>query len=133
MWLCFPVWMTARLGPQIEFHLRLLEPAHVFFDIVQRHADGQISIGRLETRDGLREEIFIDPATGNVEGSINLQGLLPVMQRPADMNPSDDVLNGIARNPADGGIWVTGKNWPRLYRIELVPAAAPSPASAESR
>jgi glutamine cyclotransferase len=77
--------------------------------------------------------IIIDPASGNVEGSINLQGLLPVMQRPADMNPSDDVLNGIARNPADGGIWVTGKNWPRLYRIELVPAVAAAPASAESR
>jgi len=72
--------------------------------------------------------VIIDPASGKVEGSIDLQGLLPIMQRPADVNPGDDVLNGIARNPADGGIWVTGKNWPFLYRIEPVPAAAPSAA-----
>jgi len=32
---------------------------------------------------------------------------------------------------ADGGIWVTGKNWPFLYRIEPVPAAAPAPAAAK--
>ena len=31
------------------------------------------------------------------------------------------VLNGIARDPADGSIWVTGKRWPWMYRIELVP------------
>jgi glutaminyl-peptide cyclotransferase len=75
--------------------------------------------------------VIIDPASGKVEGSIDLQGLLPIMQRPPGMNPRDDVLNGIARNPADGGIWVTGKNWPFLYRIEPVPAAAPAPAAAK--
>ena len=77
--------------------------------------------------------VIIDPATGNVEGSINLSGLLPVMQRPPGMNPRDDVLNGIARNPADGGVWVTGKNWPFLYRIELLPALGSAPAAAKSR
>lgn len=60
--------------------------------------------------------VIIDPANGEVEASINLQGLLPVMER----RPGTDVLNGIAINPADGGIWVTGKKWPWLYRIELV-------------
>jgi glutamine cyclotransferase len=74
--------------------------------------------------------VIIDPASGVVEGSVDLHGLLPVMQRPPDMNMQDDVLNGIARNPADGGIWVTGKNWPFLYRIELVPARiATTPAT----
>ncbi len=71
--------------------------------------------------------VIINPANGRVEGNINLQGLLPLEERRHDT----DVLNGIARNPADGGTWVTGKNWPWLYRIELVPAVA-SP-TAESR
>jgi len=75
--------------------------------------------------------VIIDPASGKVEGSIDLQGLLPIMQRPAGMNHSSDVLNGIARNPVDGGIWVTGKNWPFLYRIEPVPAAVPAPSAAK--
>lgn len=72
--------------------------------------------------------VMINPVDGRVEGSINLKGLLPVMERRADT----DVLNGIALNPADGGIWVTGKNWPWMYRIELVPDAAAHPL-AESR
>jgi glutamine cyclotransferase len=77
--------------------------------------------------------VIIDPASGSVEGSVDLQGLLPVMQRPADMNISDDVLNGIARNPADGGIWVTGKNWPFLYRVELVPIQDATTSNSQTR
>ncbi|MCB1703114.1 MAG: glutaminyl-peptide cyclotransferase [Pseudomonadales bacterium] len=75
--------------------------------------------------------VIIDPATGEVEASVDLTGLLPVMER----RPDTDVLNGIARNPADGSIWVTGKNWPWLYRIELVPKPATEPhtRTAESR
>jgi glutamine cyclotransferase len=61
--------------------------------------------------------VMIDPASGYVTGSIDLRGLLP----PAEYRPGTDVLNGIARNPADGAIWVTGKRWPWLYRIELQP------------
>ena len=61
--------------------------------------------------------VIIDPKTGEVTGSIDLTGLLPVDQR----QPGTDVLNGIAVNPANGDIWVTGKRWPALYRIKLVP------------
>jgi glutamine cyclotransferase len=61
--------------------------------------------------------VIIDPNSGEVTGSINLQGLLPASER----RQGTDVLNGIARDPADGSIWVTGKRWPWLYRIELVP------------
>lgn len=62
--------------------------------------------------------VIIDPANGEVTASINLQGLLP----PQDHRPNTDVLNGIARDPADGSIWVTGKRWPWIYQIELAPA-----------
>jgi len=61
--------------------------------------------------------VIIDPASGEVTASIDLRGLLP----PGEYRQSTDVLNGIARDPVDGGIWVTGKRWPWLYRIELVP------------
>lgn len=61
--------------------------------------------------------VIIDPKTGEVTGSIDLTGLLPADQRL----PGTDVLNGIAVNPANGDIWVTGKRWPALYRIKLVP------------
>ena len=60
--------------------------------------------------------LMIDPATGVVEGIADLTGLLPESER----GPETDVLNGIARDPQTGRIFVTGKNWPKLYEIELI-------------
>lgn len=59
--------------------------------------------------------VIIDPATGKVEGMVDCSGLLPAKLR----KPDTDVLNGIAIDK-DGHIYLTGKNWPRLYQIELV-------------
>ncbi|MCB1705953.1 MAG: glutaminyl-peptide cyclotransferase [Halioglobus sp.] len=64
--------------------------------------------------------VVIDPDSGRVTASINLRGLLPA----DEYQSGTDVLNGIARNPADGAVWVTGKRWPWLYRIELLPVTA---------
>ena len=61
--------------------------------------------------------VIIDPDSGRVTASVALQGLLPDSERRS----GTDVLNGIARDPADGSVWVTGKRWPWLYQIELVP------------
>jgi glutamine cyclotransferase len=61
--------------------------------------------------------VIIDPASGEVTAEVDLSGLLPAAER----RPDTGVLNGIARDPADGSIWVTGKRWPWLYQIELVP------------
>jgi len=59
--------------------------------------------------------VIINPSNGKVEGLIDCTGLLPDKLRSRDT----DVLNGIAID-AQGHIYLTGKNWPRLYRIELV-------------
>jgi glutamine cyclotransferase len=63
--------------------------------------------------------VMIDPKSGVVSAAINLHGLLPVEERQA----GTDVLNGIAWNPDDGSVWVTGKRWPWMYQIELIPPA----------
>lgn len=67
--------------------------------------------------------VIIDPRNGEVQANIDLQGLLP----PGERRNDTDVLNGIAHNLRDGGIWVTGKRWPWIYRIELLPKAADLP------
>ncbi len=59
--------------------------------------------------------VMIDEETGELNGRVDLRGLLPEAER----KPSTDVLNGIARNPETGALWVTGKNWPWIYQIEL--------------
>ncbi|MCQ2154039.1 MAG: glutaminyl-peptide cyclotransferase [Bacteroidales bacterium] len=58
--------------------------------------------------------VVIDPENGEVEATVDCGGLLPQKLRTS----STDVLNGIA--VSDGGaIYLTGKNWPRLYEVEL--------------
>jgi len=57
----------------------------------------------------------IDPKTGNVQGWIDLAGLLPANLRTGN----DDVLNGIAYDAAKKRLFVTGKLWPRLFEIQL--------------
>ncbi len=57
---------------------------------------------------------IINPLTGQVKGWIDLSGLHQ-SQGP------DDVLNGIAYDSQTGRLFVTGKNWPSLYQIELTP------------
>ena len=58
----------------------------------------------------------IDPTTGNVTGWIDLSGL-PEIRNLRDRNA---IANGIAYDSARNRLFVTGKNWPRLYEIELV-------------
>ena len=57
----------------------------------------------------------IDPASGRVRGWLDLGGLLPLVMR----GPRTDVLNGIAYDGDSRRLFVTGKNWPRLFEIEV--------------
>jgi glutaminyl-peptide cyclotransferase len=61
--------------------------------------------------------VQIDPASGAVVGEIDLSGLLP----PEDRRQPVDVLNGIAYDAANERLFVTGKLWPKLFEIRLLP------------
>ena len=62
---------------------------------------------------------LIDPTSGRVGGWIDLTGLLG----PEDRTAPVDVLNGIAYDTEGDRLFVTGKWWPRIFQIELVPKA----------
>ena len=57
----------------------------------------------------------IDPSSGKVLGYINLQGILSDPETDTNVN----VLNGIAYDQAGKRIFVTGKNWPKLFEIRV--------------
>ena len=60
--------------------------------------------------------VRIDPATGRITGVIDLSTLMPDR---SGMDQTDAVLNGIAWDPVGRRLFVTGKNWPKLFEIRL--------------
>ncbi|MCP4404659.1 MAG: glutaminyl-peptide cyclotransferase [bacterium] len=80
-------------------------------------------LNELEYIDGLiyanvwyqKHIVQIDPASGEVVGLVDAGPLfeqLPFLQR-------DDVLNGIAYKPESKTVFLTGKNWPRIFEVTL--------------
>jgi len=103
------------LDPQTFATLREIE--------VRDHGQPVTKLNELEYVDGeIWSNVWYDdriarisPATGEVLGWIDLAALYPKSARG-----SEAVLNGIAYDAAAKRLFVTGKNWPQLYEIELV-------------
>jgi glutaminyl-peptide cyclotransferase len=91
-----------------------------------RDADGPIT--RLNELEWIHDQVWanvwqkdiivrIDPETGAVQGTLNFAGLLNAQ----DLANDPDVLNGIAYDKAGDRLFITGKQWPKLFEIRLVP------------
>jgi glutamine cyclotransferase len=61
--------------------------------------------------------VKIEPETGRVIGWIDAEGILA----PEDHSEPVDVFNGIAYDAANRRLFVTGKFYPKLYEIKLIP------------
>lgn len=59
---------------------------------------------------------IVNPKTGAVEGVINLKGLKDEVTQHGSL----DVLNGIAYKGEENILYITGKNWDKLFKIEVV-------------
>ena len=90
--------------------------------------DGLSSVDQLNELEYVKGEIYanvwhtdrivrISPKDGKVLGWIDLRGLLPDSQR---VN-GEAVLNGIAYDAKGDRLFVTGKQWPTIFEIKLVP------------
>ena len=90
--------------------------------------DGGTPIQELNELEYVEGEIFaniwhtdriarISPQTGKVLGWIDLTGLLSAVYR----RDEEAVLNGIAYDPLKKRLFVTGKLWPKIFEIKIVP------------
>ena len=108
--------------------IRVLDPAT--FTEKRRFTvhDGKTPIDQLNELEFVEGEIFanlwqtdriarISAQTGNVVGWIDLKGLLSPVYH---LEPGA-VLNGIAYDASRKRLFVTGKLWPSIFEIELVP------------
>ncbi len=108
--------------------LRFLDPDTFAVRRTVKVMDAGQEIPQLNELEYVRGEVYanvwmtnliarIDPATGRVKGWIDLTGLLPQGERLGN----EDVLNGIAYDAAGDRLFVTGKLWPKLFQIRVVP------------
>jgi glutamine cyclotransferase len=109
--------------------LRILDPKTRQVVDWLKVKDGDRPVPRINELEFVEGEIYaniwqsdrivrISPESGNVLGWIDLTGLMP--QPPFDMTDDTvNVLNGIAYDPEQRRLWVTGKNWPKLFEIRI--------------
>ena len=72
--------------------------------------------GKIYTNVWQKESIaVVDPKTGSVEKIMDMSGL----RKFINAGPSD-FLNGIAYNPKTKTIFVTGKNWDKMFEIKVL-------------
>ncbi|SDX26905.1 glutaminyl-peptide cyclotransferase [Lysobacter enzymogenes] len=113
--------------------IRLLDPATLRERSRIQVRDQGRAIDQLNELEWVKGEIYanvwqsdriarIDPKTGQVRGWIDLSGLL---RQHGSGGRGADVLNGIAYDAQGDRLFVTGKLWPDLFQIELVPPAKP--------
>ena len=60
--------------------------------------------------------VEIDPKTGAVVGFIDL----PELRGRLKNNPEAEALNGVAYNATTGNFYVAGKDWNRIFEIEII-------------
>ena len=73
--------------------------------------DGQVWANIWHSNDVVR----IDPASGEVRQRVDLSELAAQI----DTDNPEHVLNGLAYDEADGTFLVTGKEWDRIFRVDL--------------
>ena len=113
--------------------LRFLDPET--FREVRRVTvtDGRTTVDQLNELEMVNGEVWanvwhtnrivrISPKTGEVTGWIDLTGLMAGGYRLE----AEAVLNGIAYDAASRRLFVTGKLWPKLFEIAIVPRAKPA-------
>ena len=60
--------------------------------------------------------VIINPSHGGVEGVIDFRGLRDKVKQHSKL----DVLNGIAYHKASKRLFVTGKNWDKLFEVKIL-------------
>jgi glutaminyl-peptide cyclotransferase len=107
--------------------LRFLDPQTLSQSGTLTVYDGEVPVANLNELEFVKGEIYanvwqtqriarISPKTGQVTAWIDLSGLLDARDAAGV-----DVLNGIAYDAEKDRLFVTGKLWPKVFEIQLVP------------
>lgn len=135
-------WGLCRMGDELIMSNgsdRLARRHPATFDLIDEvkvtasDYDGRFDyLNELECVDGLvianvwqsTNLLAIDPVSGRVVAEIDASPLVADVKQ-AEPQANIDVLNGVAAaNDGTATFWMTGKLWPRLYRVQVVETGA---------
>jgi len=68
---------------------------------------------------GKESMMIIDAASGAIEGVINFGGLKKLIAKGEEWDEQNSVLNGVAYHPERKSFFVTGKNWNKLFEVQI--------------
>ena len=108
-------------------YLKFINPANFGIEKTISVLDNSRSINNLNELEIINGEIWaniymtdfiaiINPETGNVNGFIDCSILRASLQN----NPNAEVMNGIAYDKNTNTIWLTGKNWNKIFKVEII-------------
>ncbi|NAY90745.1 glutaminyl-peptide cyclotransferase [Muricauda sp. JGD-17] len=64
--------------------------------------------------------MIIDAGSGAIEGVINFGGLKGKVKKGPEWDETNSVLNGVAYHKDRGTFFVTGKNWDKLFEVQIM-------------
>jgi len=106
------IWILDPVTLQEKSFIQTVTNSSVFSKANElEYVDGKIYANSYQ-KDGV---MIINPETGAIEGVVDFRGL----KEKVTQHPDLDVLNGIAYNPATKTFFVTGKNWDKLFEVQI--------------
>lgn len=108
-------------------YLKYINPSNFKIEKTLSVLDNSRSISNLNELEIINGELWanvyltdviaiINPENGNITGYIDCS----LLRANLVNNPSAEVLNGIAYDSTNNKLWLTGKNWNKIFTVEII-------------
>lgn len=110
------IWILNPTTLMEEDHIEIATNTSLFADTNElEFVDGKI-YANVYQKPGV---MIIDAKTGAIEGVINFGGLSEKVTKTVDWVDTENVLNGIAYHHGRETFFVTGKDWDKLFEVQI--------------
>ncbi|MBQ4914943.1 glutaminyl-peptide cyclotransferase [Maribacter sp. MMG018] len=110
------IWILNPDTMEEEDHIEIASNKSLFADTNElEYVDGKI-YANVYQKPGV---MIIDAKSGAIEGVVNFGGLSDKVTKTENWIDTDNVLNGIAYHPTRKTFFVTGKDWDKLFEVQI--------------